>query len=414
MDKLRGAVGGYLHQVAAVRVPLATLAADARPLVPHWPFPVFAAVLVVLNLPVYGFSLGYGLAAIPASLLLAAPAAVARWRPMLGWALALIPLIVFLPAHRLLFPETLTPFPWLANQLAAHLPVIFLVALSAPRAICYPAVVITMVAGLSAIPQGFGYSASVIIQGAVIWTLATVLAVVLGLTRLQRRDATLRIAEEQSRLRVLEERTRIARDLHDVVSHHMSVIAVRASTAPYRIAEHRIAAERSVEVDQEFRAIGASARESLHELRQVLEVLRGAALPTPALADLPKLVESSRTAGVPVRLIMNRPPDPAPGPELQYAAYRIVQESLSNVVRHAPGAAATVRVDDDHGTLAVEVINEPPTTPAIPNPGGHGLSGMRERAASIGGTVQTGPTDVGGFRVLAALPLTVPNSKGRS
>ncbi|GAB3755835.1 sensor histidine kinase [Microlunatus parietis] len=408
VDKLRGAVGRYLHRVTAVRVPLATLTPDARPIVPRWPFPVFAAVLVLLNLPVYGFSLGYGLAAVPASVMLAAPVAVARYRPMLGWALGLIPLIVFLPVHRLLFPESLTPFPWLANQLAAHLPVIYLVALSAPRAICYPAVLITMVAGLSAIPQGFGYSAGVVIQGGVIWTLATVLAVVLGRTRLQRRDATIRIAEEQSQLRVLEERTRIARDLHDVVAHHMSLIAVQASTAPYRIT-----AERPAEVDQEFRSIGAAARESLQELRQVLEVLRGATPPKPTLADLPKLVESTRAAGVPVRLILE--PSPAAGPDLQYAAYRIVQEALSNVVRHAPGAAATIRVADDHSTtLTVEVINDPPATPAEPHPGGHGLTGMRERAISIGGTVQAGPTDDGGFRVLAELPLTVPIPKGRS
>jgi hypothetical protein len=103
--------------------------------------------------------------------------------------------------------------------------------------------------------------------------------------------ATIRIAEEQSQLRVLEERTRIARELPDVVAHHMSVIAVQASTAPYRIT-----AERPAEVDQEFRSIGASARESLQELRQVLEVLRGATLPRPALADLPKLVESFQSS----------------------------------------------------------------------------------------------------------------------
>ncbi|MFC7624740.1 sensor histidine kinase [Microlunatus sp. GCM10028923] len=407
VDKLRGAVGGYLHRVAAVRVPHVTLAEDARPLVPRWPFPVFAAVLVLLNLPVYGFSLGYGPAAIPASLLLAAPVAVARSRPMLGWAIGLIPLIVFLPVHRLLFPETMTPFPWLANQLAAHLPVIYLVALSAPRVICYPAVLITMIAGLSAIPQGFGYSASVVIQGGVIWTLATVLAVVLGRTRLQRRDATIQLAEEQSQLRVLEERTRIARELHDVVAHHMSVIAVQASTARYRIPT-----ERSAEVDREFQSIGAAARTSLQELRQVLEVLRGATPPTPALADLPKLVESTRAAGVPVRLIMDQAPEPRP--DLQYAAYRIVQEALSNVVRHAPAAATTIRVTDDHGALAVEVINDPPATPVRSGPGGHGLTGMRERAASIGGTVQAGPTDAGGYRVAALLPLSVPNPEGRS
>ncbi len=106
----------------------------------RWPFLVLAVGLFVLNLPVYGFSLGYGLAAVPVSLLLAAPVAIAWSRPMIGWALALVPLIILLPVHGLIFPETLAPFPWLANQLAAHLPVIYLLAVSAPRSICFPAV----------------------------------------------------------------------------------------------------------------------------------------------------------------------------------------------------------------------------------------------------------------------------------
>ncbi|WP_152361490.1 sensor histidine kinase [Microlunatus speluncae] len=413
LDQLRGGrVGGYLRLAAGARVPHTTDDPASRPIVPHWPFLGFAGLLFVLNLPVYGFSLGYGWAALPASLLLAAPVAVAWSRPMIAWALALIPLIVLLPAHALLFPATMTPSPWLANQLAAHLPVIFLVAISTPRRICYPAVLITLAAGLSAIPQDFGHSLNVIVQGAVIWSLATVLAMVLGRTRLQRRNAVVRIAEAEGRRQVLEERTRIARELHDVVAHHMSVIAVQASTASYRIK-----AGPPAELDDEFRAIGTSARESLRELRQVLDVLRGRDDGgRPGLADLPKLIESTRLAGIPVRLTS---PDSLPEQEnpeqesrVEYAAYRIVQEALSNVIKHAAGAATTVRIDrPEPAVLRVSVINEP-SRPGPPNPDGHGLVGMRERAGAIGGTVLVGPTESGGFRVEATLPLAVPITKG--
>ncbi len=410
IEELRGGgIGGYLRLAGSARVPHATTDPASRPIVPRWPFLVLAGLLFVLNLPVYGFSLGYGLAAVPASLLLAAPVAIAWSRPMIAWALALIPLIVLLPAHALLFPETMTPFPWLANQLAAHLPVIYLVALSVPRAIRYPAVAATLLGGLSAIPQGFGYSLNVVVQGAVIWTLATVLAVVMGRTRLQRRNAVIKIAEEQSRLRVLEERTRIARELHDVVAHHMSVIAVQASTAPYRIDPGG-----GDEVSREFQAIGASARESLREMRQVLDVLRGQEVGMPGLTDLPKLIESTRSAGISVTLIS--PASPADQESAAgYAAYRIVQEALSNVIKHAAGAATSVRIDrPEPGVLRVEVINEPPARPGPPNPGGHGLVGMRERAEGIGGTVQVGPTEGGGFQVRATLPLAVPTANGRA
>jgi signal transduction histidine kinase len=403
VEELRGGgIGGYLRRITDVRVPRATADPAAGPIVPRWPFLVLASSLFVLNLPVYGFSLGYGPAAVPVSLLLAAPVAIAWSRPMIAWGLALIPLIALLPVHGLIFPATLAPFPWLANQLAAHLPVIYLVAVSAPRSICYPAVAITLAAGLSAIPQGLGYSLNVVVQGAVIWALATVLAVVLGRARLQRRNAVIKIAEEQSRLRVLEERARIARDLHDVVAHHMSVIAVQASTAPFRIDPGA-----REETSREFRAIGASARESLQELRQVLDVLRGREdVGRPGLADLPKLIESARLAGVPVRLI-GPGPVPEAGPEIGYAAYRIVQEALSNVIKHAAGSATTIRIDRTADRLELEVINDRPERPASPSTDGHGLVGIRERADAVGGTVQTGPTATGGFRVGASLPLAV-------
>lgn len=395
-----GGIGGYLRRAAGVRLPRTTADPASRPIVPRWPFLTLAIVLLLLNLPSYALGLDYGWATVPVSVMLAAPVAIGWYRPMLAWALALIPLILLLPLHGLVFPQAVTPFPWLANQLAAHLPVMYLLAVSAPRAIFYPAVAVTLLAGLSAVPQNYGYSTGIVTQGAVTWILATGLAVALGRARLQRRNAVIKITEEQSRLRVLEERTRLARELHDVVAHHMSVIAVQASTAP-----HRIDPGAHDEISREFQAIGSSARESLRELRQVLDVLRGRDdVGRPGLADVPKLIESARLAGVPVRLVGTAADADADG-EIGYAAYRIVQEALSNVIKHAPGAATTVGIDRTEGVLEVEVINEPPGRPVSPNPDGHGLIGMRERVDAIGGTVHTGPTEAGGFRVEAALPL---------
>ncbi len=218
--------------------------------------------------------------------------------------------------------------------------------------------------------------------------------------RVHRRRTKVQIAEEVGQRRVLEERTRIARELHDVVVHHMSVIAVQATTAPYRLESGL-----SAEVALEFQAIGASARASLHELRQMLDVLRGSeSAATPGLNDLSKLIESTRMAGIPTLMIMNGAA-PAPPSDVQHAAYRIVQEALSNVIKHAPGAATTVMVANQPPDLAIDVINKRPPVPTRPpNPPGHGLIGVRERAEAAGGTVLTGPTGDGGFRLRALLP----------
>ncbi|GAB3755822.1 sensor histidine kinase [Microlunatus parietis] len=252
-----------------------------------------------------------------------------------------------------------------------------------------------LLAGLAG-PYDSGFSFPDVELGAAVWTLALILTFVLARFWLHRRDAAARIAEEEGLRRVLEERARIARELHDVVAHHMSVVAVQASTAPYRLDPGR------PDVVDEFRSIGASARASLQELRQLLDVLRGAAPPpTPGLADVPKLVESARVAGVPVQLIMDGRADP--GADAGTAAYRIVQEALSNVIRHAPGAETLVRIATEPDLLLIDVRNRRPPQPVRPTAPGHGLTGMRERVTATGGTLTTGPTDDGGFRVEARL-----------
>lgn len=212
------------------------------------------------------------------------------------------------------------------------------------------------------------------------------------------------LVQQRERSTVLTERTRIARELHDVVAHHMSLIAVRAETAPYRLGEL------SEPAREEFTQISAAARESLVEMRRVLGVLRSEdqeapTAPQPGIADVYELVERARQAGAVVDLEL---PGTAVGatPAVELTAYRIVQEALSNVARHAPGVPATVRLGSDGAALTVVVRNGAPARPVPYNGDGHGLVGMRERAVAVGGTLSVGGAPDGGFEVRAVLPLS--------
>ncbi|MFJ2783035.1 sensor histidine kinase [Streptomyces sp. NPDC093249] len=213
---------------------------------------------------------------------------------------------------------------------------------------------------------------------------------------------------ERARRTLLEERARIARELHDVVAHHMSVITVQADSAPYRVPGLPDAAR------EEFASIAASARESLAEMRRLLSVLRsdgseGERAPQPGLDRVQQLVEATVRAGVPAELRLAADLGEVPQ-AVDLSAYRIVQEALANVVRHAPGAATRVSVRADDGLLTVLVVNGPaaeagsPVERGVPGTG-HGLVGMRERVRLTGGSLDTGPLPDGGFRVAARLPL---------
>ncbi|HWM40332.1 MAG TPA: sensor histidine kinase, partial [Streptomyces sp.] len=262
------------------------------------------------------------------------------------------------------------------------------------------------------------------------------IVLLLGAAVRERGDAQRRLAEqetiseaERARRTLLEERTRIARELHDVVAHHMSVITVQADSAPYRLTGL------TPEAQEEFGSIAATARESLSEMRRLLGVLRseenhGERAPQPGLDRLGQLVEATVRAGVPAELSVARGLSGLPQ-AVQLSAYRIVQEALANVVRHAPGAPARVSVTGAEGGkasrsgkgtggeqtqegaagagLTVLIVNGPPPGPAGPpletTGTGHGLVGMRERVRLVGGTLDVGPLPDGGFRVAARLPL---------
>jgi signal transduction histidine kinase len=215
---------------------------------------------------------------------------------------------------------------------------------------------------------------------------------------------------ERARLAVLEQRARFARELHDVVAHHMSLMAIRAESAPHRLG----AVPDPALVHAEFGALSESARQALKDMRRLLSVLRSdqpaARAPQPAMEDLPGLIGAARQAGMTVELSAPPALDQVP-PSAGVCAYRIVQEALSNAGRHAAGAPVAVRVGCSAGTVTLQVTNGP-GVPAGRQAGGHGpghgLTGMRERVESLGGSLSAGPAPGGGFVVSAVLPLGGP------
>lgn len=236
----------------------------------------------------------------------------------------------------------------------------------------------------------------------------------------ERAERLARERELEAGRAVAEERIRIARELHDVVSHHLSVISVQASLARYVFESDPDTARHALGT------ITATTTESLDELRRLLRVLRppkndlpehdwpqdalpvdgsGQAgfSPQPGLTDLTALAERVRDAGVALRFEVTGSPRPlSPGQAL--CAYRVAQEALTNVLKHAARSTAVLGLDYRQDGLALRVSDTGGGVPAEPNPGGHGLIGMRERAAMYGGSVRSGPLPSGGFRTELWLP----------
>ncbi|MFF8309596.1 histidine kinase [Streptomyces lydicus] len=216
-------------------------------------------------------------------------------------------------------------------------------------------------------------------------------------------------AEERSRRTLLEERATIARELHDVVAHHMSVIAIQAEAAPYRVENT------PPELATSFATIRENAVAALTELRRILGVVRSEdpdafaerdpEAPQPTLANLESLLDSVRGAGLTVEAVITGAPRPLPqGVEL--SAYRIVQEGLSNALRHSPGADARVEISYVLGGIGLRIVNGPASRLAKPSPGaGHGVLGMRERVQMLGGEMTADHTEEGGFEVAAFIPV---------
>ncbi|MEO3972482.1 histidine kinase [Streptomyces sp. CAU 1734] len=229
-----------------------------------------------------------------------------------------------------------------------------------------------------------------------------------------RRDAEQEVAAQQTvtaverdRRTLLEERTTIARELHDVVAHHMSVVAIQAEAAPYRVENP------PPELEQAFITIRENAVAALGELRRILGVVRAEDYeapdaPQPVLADLDTLIANVREAGLDVEKTGTGAVRPLP-PGVELSAYRIVQEALSNTLRHAPGSSARVEVSYVLGGLGLRIVNTAPRGLVKASPGaGHGITGMRERVTMLDGVMTNEPTEDGGYEVTAFIPVAPP------
>ena len=230
-------------------------------------------------------------------------------------------------------------------------------------------------------------------------------AMLVGWTMQSRRlryDALEREQGQAQQRAAADERLRIAQELHDVIGHSLGVIAVQAGVGMHLIDSDRNEAKRALE------HISRTSRSSLAEIRRLLGLVRsgerGAVYaPTPALADLPRLADEVTGAGLSVKLAVAPDATGLP-PGVELAAYRIVQEALTNVVRHARAQCAKVQLDVERGVLHVVVTDDGIGGNGGKRPGGHGLVGMRERVAIYGGSLDVGPAPGGGYRVAATLP----------
>jgi signal transduction histidine kinase len=324
-------------------------------------------------------------------ILVVLPLAFSWHRPLWAWRIGLVGLVagpLVARAHE--------SWVWGPLQIFVTLYVLFMVALREPLGVVvWTGLITSVITAIGSEPNNAAGSVVLV-----------VFLMLLGEEIQRRRTAQRRLhAEEErselaeARRALLEERARIARELHDVVAHSMSLVAVRAETAPYRLPDLPEPARK------EFTALAETSRQTLAELRRLLGVLRTTGeperAPQPSLTDLPDLIESARSAGMAIDASVQIRAVPA---ATGLAAYRIVQEALSNAARHSPGAPVHVAVTLTD-SLHVVVRNKPGLSQPATGGAGHGLAGMHERATVLGGTLTAEPDPGGGFLVEADLPL---------
>jgi signal transduction histidine kinase len=351
---------------------------------------------------------------VPTSLLLAAPVAFRRKVPVSAFAIAQVAALWQIASNHL------------SGAILAIFVLLYTVAAYRPRRVSVTALCVSFVAsGITGLifwpfPAGLQLTARLLVAG-VMFGGSVLTAWVLGDSMRYRRgyyaaleDRAARLEAErdaQAKVAAAAERARIARELHDVIAHHVSVMVVQADGAAYALRSSPETTEKALQ------AISGTGRQALNEMRHLLGVLRTAGdqaqlAPVPGLGELRELLDQARAAGLAVTYTLSGAPRELPeGAEL--AAYRVVQESLTNTRKHAglaASAAVTLRYEPDG--LTVEVTDDGLTTPAV-STGGHGLAGMRERIEMYGGTVHAGPLEGGGFRVVARLPCPLASSVRR-
>jgi signal transduction histidine kinase len=267
------------------------------------------------------------------------------------------------------------------------------VGLAASGAVC------TLYAAGPGAPEGSSGNdvlAAVLFSGVVPWLAGVAVA------RQRRASVTLR-ALEQADVAAAMERSRIAREVHDMVAHTVSVMVVQAEAAEALLAT---SPERSAE---SLRAVQSAGRQALGEMRRTVAALRSGDVTAAGhgLASLPELLETVRAAGLPVSVVTEGRPTTLPG-EVDRSAYRVLQEALTNVLRHSDRTGAVVRLSYTPANVVVSVVDDGRPVRRL-LPGGHGLAGLRERVASIGGTLDAGPTDDGRHLIHAILPTGAPS-----
>ncbi|AEV82813.1 histidine kinase [Actinoplanes sp. SE50] len=289
------------------------------------------------------------------------------------------------------------PWPWNAVQILATLFVLGRLAAVSASPVTLGATTLTVIAVLLLGGANSGGAAVLIVAITALGNIASHRR----RTRELLAEQTELNEQERAKRAVLEERTRIAREMHDVVAHHMSMIAVQAETAPYRLPAL------PDEARDELASIAGAAREALADMRRLLGVLRAEhqeadRAPQPGYAEIAALVITARRAGLPVTGELGEVA--GVGEAAGLAAYRIAQEALANAARHAPGGPVRLTARAAGDDLELSVTNELTTPPEPGHRPGHGLIGMRERVALLGGELSAGPDGAGAYRVLARIP----------
>ena len=300
-------------------------------------------------------------------------------------------------------------FPWTGAGMVLQGAVLFLVALrSRPRVVLATLLASILAGVLCGIVFTTEPHRSTIDIGALIFAAAATVGTSLRASRVARLEVMqqqVMATEERTRRQLLEDRQRIARELHDVVAHHMSVISIQAQVAPHLVKDP------PPELLENLTGIRGNAVAALTELRRVLGVLRSGhseapLAPQPGIDRIPDLVDNVEAAGVRVDFDTSGTPLPLP-PGLELSVFRIAQEAMSNAMRHAPGASIRLTLGYGPDRITIRVVNTEPTSPSpVADGTGHGLPGMRERVAMLGGDLATGPTPDGGYEVTAVLPVT--------
>jgi signal transduction histidine kinase len=305
-------------------------------------------------------------------------------------------------------PTPTAPWPWAVAPEITQFLMVFLLAFRAPWQIASTTFALSAAGSIAIALVRGGAHADAATANIVVFISIGAGALGIGIAVRQWRGIRTQLVREQgisaqelSRRVIAEEKARLARDLHDVIAHSMSVINVQATSAPARLGgvDQRTA--------EEFADIAAQARTALREMRGLLDALRvdgdtPPVAPQHGLADIGVLVRHTAQAGADVRLEWDGPEAPPLSAIADLAAYRVVQEALSNALRHAPGAGIVVAVDASERGVGIRVRNGPGTTPAtVVGGGGHGLVAMRERVRSAGGIVLAEQTADGGFEVAA-------------